>query len=689
MRVLESLLEDLRKMEDEFDLHPDIICFTGDLGYGNLTESPLESQLADGAEFLEQVRLVFTPSVPLQNVFIVPGNHDIDRKNISSADTDWLNQIIQTMRDPEEAVNSMLRDQGVVCRRFMTRLDIYREFLKKFGFDHLAPDFVPLCYGVLRNVNGFNLGIAGLNSAWSSAGGQEKGQLWLGRWQVETAFHAVRDATITIALSHHPVNWLTSFEDPRVAREISHLFQFHLHGHEHQDWVEDLAGAQGTRHVRIAAGACYESSKGANGYNFCRLHPTSDRCEVFLRRYDRGGHGWVAGQVHGKTDNAGRQTLDPLGYQSNERLALQLTIIDANYKREQHLVNHQYMQAADLEFEVAEVLGSRDIGQSRAFRRSALDHLALASHSQAPLSFTRTVTEYYRIDRRDDPDNIANPEKQFTKTLRFLFRSVAYLESQSAQPMEAIYNSSALGRSPLRPVIASSLNELERRIHNSPDGSLHEGCLICTATFVVEAILFCRPDLSPNAAFWLRNQRQNKWQTKDGVFSPHYAALAVDALLLLRDPDSAENLVFEAMASKRMWRRGCERHYLESVGQLLHAIGRFYTAFPNAQASNVFRQYQKEVEIFFRQASRHKGDQQGLALRGLLTSHLLEDRSIASQMSALARELCHRLCQDRVWNIETGGWGSDIIETMFRVYSILSYWEYFFEHGGELPSLVA
>ncbi len=82
-------------------------------------------------------------------------------------------------------------------------------------------------------------------------------------------------------------------------------FDFHLHGHEHQGWVNQ--GASG--HTRIAASACYDRSDSENGYNFVRIDLETGQGEVWLRRYDSEGGGWTPRIIAGKTNNDGRQLL--------------------------------------------------------------------------------------------------------------------------------------------------------------------------------------------------------------------------------------------------------------------------------------------------------------------------------------------------------------------------------------------
>ncbi|MGH8499801.1 MAG: hypothetical protein ACRERV_13500 [Methylococcales bacterium] len=83
-----------------------------------------------------------------------------------------------------------------------------------------------------------------------------------------------------------------------------------LHGHEHLGWVD--AKAEG--HVRVAAAACYERSGHRNGYNFVRLNLDTDQSEVWLRKYDADGGGWIPRAVAGKTDDSGLWLLNPILY---------------------------------------------------------------------------------------------------------------------------------------------------------------------------------------------------------------------------------------------------------------------------------------------------------------------------------------------------------------------------------------
>ena len=292
-RVLESLLEDLRILRDEQELQPDLIFFTGDAAYAGKA-----GEFDTAGRFFEEVRKECR--VKRENVFLVPGNHDVDRSVIAPEDTTWLDERRKSW--DRAGINEMLRQGDADERwpRIMARLAGYREFLERAGYSHLLDDPERLIYVCRRRVRDVDIAVAGLNSAWSCHG-DDRGRLWLGgEYQLATLEPALKDADVRVGLIHHPGGWLGDAETG-VGRDLERLFDFHLHGHEHDAWVTELAGG----HVRVAAGACYDRSDRENGYNLMRLDFENDKGEISLRRYERTVGAWQRREIPGKTDADG------------------------------------------------------------------------------------------------------------------------------------------------------------------------------------------------------------------------------------------------------------------------------------------------------------------------------------------------------------------------------------------------
>jgi signal transduction histidine kinase len=283
-RILASLKDDFKKLQDQHQLCPDLIFVTGDIAYGEIPGYPIEEQFQEAGALLEEIRESFSPSIPINNVFIVPGNHDVNRNSVTPDQTDWL--------DRQKDLNhifDLVRSHNIQWRRYMERLQEYCSFLNNFGYTHLLGNPQYLMFNSVRTLSGIKVGIAGFNSAWSSCRNSEKGKLWLaGKWQLETLLQKIKKADVSIALMHHPFNWLVEYEDPEFGRLLENHFNFFLHGHEHLGWVD-----QKPQHARIAASSCYDRSGRDNGYNIVRLDTKNKKCDIWLRCYDRQGDGWV------------------------------------------------------------------------------------------------------------------------------------------------------------------------------------------------------------------------------------------------------------------------------------------------------------------------------------------------------------------------------------------------------------
>jgi len=304
--VLKTLRRDLVRLEAEHGIHPELLFFTGDAAFGNVGERPgetLEDQFREAGAFLEGVRNAFRNPIPACNVFIVPGNHDVNRHAIFQEQTTWLDG----QRDVEEVI-ALIQKGEARWQPYIARLASYRNFLQA-NYPHLLTDPERLLYAIAQEVAGIRIGVIGLNSAWSAGRNDERGKLWLaGRWQLGHLKPVISEADLSIALIHHPTSWFNQFEEPGLTREIKRSVDFHLHGHEHQAWVEQ--NTEG--HVQIAAGAVYDRSNRESVYNIVQVDVTARSGTVWLRRYNSDAGDWGQFVIPKQTDQFGRWLLPKL-----------------------------------------------------------------------------------------------------------------------------------------------------------------------------------------------------------------------------------------------------------------------------------------------------------------------------------------------------------------------------------------
>ncbi len=297
-RILSHLTPDIVEMKVKYGLSPDLIFFTGDLAYGhfgNGKSKSIKHQFDDGHSIIEKVRKSCVPKVSKRNVFIVPGNHDIVRDKATEDQSEWL--IKQRNRD---GVLNMIQNGSVQWKRFMDRLEEYRKFLVRNKYGHLLQNSSQLNYLEKRVVNGLQLKIIGLNTAWSCCKDNEKGKIWsCADWQLGSLLKSQQEKCMNIILMHHPVNWFVEHEDPLLKSRLAQSSNFILHGHEHNNWVS--IDSQ-NRNITISAASLYNMPSVENGYNYVRVNIEERYAEVWFRKFDDSGGGWIPRVIKNVTD---------------------------------------------------------------------------------------------------------------------------------------------------------------------------------------------------------------------------------------------------------------------------------------------------------------------------------------------------------------------------------------------------
>jgi predicted MPP superfamily phosphohydrolase len=298
--VARALLEDLKhrdKIANGGELsHIDFILFTGDLAFAS---RPAEYKLA--RQFLSE--LLQIARVRKSRLFIIPGNHDVDREAISPE----ARSAIKRLKD-QQSIDDLLssRDTRIASMR---RFHSYRRFFNDYLGPYLSFDDKRYFYTKNCTVSGKRVSILGLNTAWASASNADRLKLLLGEPQVREALKQTKSADIRIALMHHPFEWLTDFDrsdcKPILLRECN----FVLFGHLHDLDLMQLKGP-GVEAMIIGAGACYETRTHPNSYNLVRLDLATGKGTIYFRAYSNRGVGFWAPDVLRYPETPGKYVFD-------------------------------------------------------------------------------------------------------------------------------------------------------------------------------------------------------------------------------------------------------------------------------------------------------------------------------------------------------------------------------------------
>lgn len=262
LRIRQALLSDLgREGRTKFDA----ILVTGDITYQGHTE-----EFARAKAWLEEVRTT-TSSSP-EALFVVPGNHDVNRSIVSRSSSLWdLHQSLRKSMSLEDRLGSLeakLKDPF----DFLTALTEYRAFAAEYGCPTTPKElaWVQLLGDGKALEDGTLVRFHGLNSALLSDSEDAKSNLLLGAFQF--AHFSSDPSYVNIVLCHHPHNWLIDDNESNdYFRKQAHVV---LYGHDHNLRCYNDGGS-----LRLYAGAIYPSRHEPNYepcYHVLRLSVRTD-----------------------------------------------------------------------------------------------------------------------------------------------------------------------------------------------------------------------------------------------------------------------------------------------------------------------------------------------------------------------------------------------------------------------------
>lgn len=279
--VLGSLLQDVDDRVHHDGMQPDWIIISGDVAFAGQPE-----EYAMACRFFDE--LLAMTRLGRDRLFVVPGNHDVDRGSISTLAAGAAG-ILQDRR----AVNRFLASDGDRAL-VMLRLHAYAAFVNSYFGSALMFDDSRYFYTRRLDVGGLTVAVLGLNSAWLAYGGEDdRGRILLGERQVRAALAAADGADLRLAVLHHPLDWLKDFDRADAEALLLGRCDFVLHGHLHRVGLLQ-ARTPDSQAMVVSAGACYETRDRPNAYNWVRLDPASGRGTVWLRMYsDRQGGFWT------------------------------------------------------------------------------------------------------------------------------------------------------------------------------------------------------------------------------------------------------------------------------------------------------------------------------------------------------------------------------------------------------------
>ncbi|MDC0679388.1 metallophosphoesterase [Sorangium atrum] len=260
------------------------VLVTGDIAYsGQRTEYDRAATW-----LLEFCRAIECPD---ESVWVVPGNHDVDRKIANSKVTKTLHESIRAKQGPtlDKELREILTDENS-AKALLAPLAEYNAFAARFQCSVSAAkpywerDLVLPCGTIIR--------LRGLCSAFVSNEHDAKNNIVLGQAQVNV--HRV-DGVEYLTLCHHPPDWLQ--DQDTVVSHLESKVRMQLFGHKHSQRVQEI-----NKTLRVTAGAMHPERNESGWepmYNVIEISRLDDQrlgVRLFQRRWHKDNHHFLADQ---------------------------------------------------------------------------------------------------------------------------------------------------------------------------------------------------------------------------------------------------------------------------------------------------------------------------------------------------------------------------------------------------------
>lgn len=263
--VYDDLLRDIEKIVEKIDF----VLVTGDIAFsGDVKEYGIAKTFFD--------KVIKILNIDKKSIFFVPGNHDIRRSKVSH----YVAKILDNVNSEKE-VTEILGSKEL-RKLFLEKFENYYNFISEYTPDI---DRTELSFTRTISVNGVEISIVGLNSAWASTSTDEKGKIILGERQVIEAFSKIGNSQLTFTVLHHPLYYFRDDDVAVVEEIINHRSDFVIHGHIHNRKVITEQMPDSVVNY-LVAGAVYDEATAKLAYNYVSVDLEKGNGIVNLRVFN-------------------------------------------------------------------------------------------------------------------------------------------------------------------------------------------------------------------------------------------------------------------------------------------------------------------------------------------------------------------------------------------------------------------
>lgn len=280
-RLFTYLLTHIRQRIQE-GLIPDFVFITGDIA-----NKGKESEYQDFNDGFLFPLIELLPAEISERIFMIPGNHDVNRLEARVAQTYDVLLRVPEFLDPDE--------RGLFERRQI--LSRFRAFMDK-DVTQSVPHWLESPKGVYtwkENCKGLRIGLLAINTAWLSYSDNDRNRLVIGKGLLEVGLETLQDCDFKIVLGHHPLDWFVDSESEATQALLGRHNVLYLHGHMHEGRAGYLEGA-GYPFLALQSGACFQARENdlwVNRFLWSEFNPVTRDITVEPLQWNRRNQEWV------------------------------------------------------------------------------------------------------------------------------------------------------------------------------------------------------------------------------------------------------------------------------------------------------------------------------------------------------------------------------------------------------------
>lgn len=281
-KIIEKLCDDINKQNKEIDL----FIISGDLvnrggeNFEDLQCAFLEFEY----NFIEKIKK--HNIVKNDQIFICPGNHDVDRSLIDEYSERGIRE---TFREGQDSIDDFMHKAYINIDKGIERMKPYKEYEESFYSNQKCKKLSNFESNFKINIKNKKIGISSLNSCWRCTEKDE--DLFLGYEQLDRSIDFISDCEIKIAIMHHSYEFLNNLERKKIRDNIEKNYDYIFLGHVHNMQAYNIEGLRGNIFTSVAQSHSISNEKNKEveytmGYSIIEIDEENSRIILYNRRYN-------------------------------------------------------------------------------------------------------------------------------------------------------------------------------------------------------------------------------------------------------------------------------------------------------------------------------------------------------------------------------------------------------------------